>query len=357
MVRSPTRKVRRRRWLLLLVSGLTPIALAEIALRLFDDVRVQERDDLTAAKPHNAEVLAHVFRYDADERVRYTLRPSVEIADKGATYRINSLGLRGPEMPTHKPAGQRRILMLGDSYAFGLGVDQDGIVTAALERDLDDRPGPIRALDMGVPGYHTGQELALLERQGFDLEPDLVVLFYCSNDESEEGFQYDPVIGVLYGDVLPVPYSWKYYLRRSAIYGFLADRVARAKLESGELKAMEPHQWPPTRDRLLRLFASCREHGVPLILLNLPTLLNTVHLVDTTWKYHANYDRIGELADQEGVPWVDLRARLRQELETIQAIELLYVSKKPLDPHLNARGYEIVAAALVAKIDELGLLR
>ena len=70
-----------------------------------------------------------------------------------------------------------------------------------------------------LPGYHTGQENALLEKAGFDLDPSVVVLLFYGNDQIEEGFQWDPAHHVLYGDALPVPYVLKGVLGRSALSG------------------------------------------------------------------------------------------------------------------------------------------
>ena len=353
----PTPAKRRRRWLLVLAASAAPFVLLEIGLRLFYDARDLEREGLNAAKPHCARVLAEVFEWDPDETVRYTLRPSITVEDVDATYRTNALQLRGPEISKEKPAGTRRVLVLGDSYAFGLGVDQDDTITAALQRRLAEAGiDPVECLNMGVPGYHTGQELARLEREGFELDPDLVVLFYCPNDESSEAFHFDESTGVLYGDMLPLPYPWKRHLRHSAIYSLISHRVALSKLESGELKAMEPHQWPPTKERIERLFALCKEREIPILFLNLPVMsAGTAALKSPEYQYHANYDRLGALADEHQVPWIDLKEYL---LQKVQGVELLFVRvTAPLDPHLNAKGYDLVAQAIVEKIRAMEWLR
>lgn len=345
---------RTKRWMLVLAAIAAPVGLLEVGLRVFADARVQEKEALDAATPHCTVVLAESLRYVADEEIRYDLEPSQVIEDVGAVYRINALGLRGPETTREKPPGVKRVLVVGDSYAFGLGVDQDGTVSAALERRLAARGEP-EVLNLGVVGYHTGQQIARLRRDGFGYDPDLIVLLYAANDEVEEAFHFDPVIGVLYGDVLPVPYSWRRWLRRSAIYGAIAHADASARFEAGELKAGQPHQWEPTKARLLELFAECRTRGIPLILANLPPPGTTGELREADWQYNKNYDRIGALAKAEQIPSIDLRTRLLSE---VLGIELLYVRMEPpMDPHLNARGYEIVADAVAEVIEAEGLLR
>ena len=68
---------------------------------------------------------------------------------KSVTYRLgnnrvslNSNGHRDDDMPVAKPAGERRILVLGDSVTFGWGVDQGEDFPARLEallRQQDNR--------------------------------------------------------------------------------------------------------------------------------------------------------------------------------------------------------------------------
>src|SRR5262245_41457465 len=70
----------------------------------------------------------------------------------------NSLGFRGPEVARELAADRRRVLVLGDSFAYGIGVEDDETFSArlqALEPRLD-------VLNSGVNGYGTGQELLLL---------------------------------------------------------------------------------------------------------------------------------------------------------------------------------------------------
>ncbi len=97
--------------------------------------------------------------------------------------RMNGFGLRGREVSREKPEGVKRVLVFGDSFVFGLGVDQENLFTTHLEQFLDrstDRSH--RVLNMGVSGYSTDQQLILLVELGLRLAPDVVVLVMCDND-------------------------------------------------------------------------------------------------------------------------------------------------------------------------------
>lgn len=102
--------------------------------------------------------------------------------DRGQV-RTNALGLRGREVVRPKPPGARRVLVFGDSFVFGVGVDDDHVFTARLEALLNDAsPTRFEVVNMGVSGYSSDQELLLLEDLGTRLEPDLVILIGCDND-------------------------------------------------------------------------------------------------------------------------------------------------------------------------------
>lgn len=98
--------------------------------------------------------------------------------------RINSLGLRGPEVTLRKPEGVVRVLVLGDSFAFGMGVEERHLFTTLLEGLLEDgSPGrEFQVINLGVLGYATDQELILFQELGTRLMPDAVVLLMCDND-------------------------------------------------------------------------------------------------------------------------------------------------------------------------------
>lgn len=95
----------------------------------------------------------------------------------------NSLGYRSPERPAAKPAGVFRIVVLGDSIAEGLGVDDVAdTFPARLERRLRAEGRPVEVLNFAVTGYNTAQEVETLAARALSFEPDLVLLAYCLND-------------------------------------------------------------------------------------------------------------------------------------------------------------------------------
>lgn len=97
--------------------------------------------------------------------------------------RLNSFGLRGREIVRHKAPGIRRILVFGDSFVFGVGVDEGSVFSSRLAAYLNGRtPGRYELVNMGVSGYSTDQEYLLYQELGAALQPDVVLLMACDND-------------------------------------------------------------------------------------------------------------------------------------------------------------------------------
>ena len=107
--------------------------------------------------------------------------------DEHYTYenfvKLNSLGFRGPEVSSRND-NEYRILAIGDSHVYGQGVADDELMTAVLEKKLN-QPGTscsYSVINMGVRAYSTNNELALFKKAGLPLDPDHVIVFFFIND-------------------------------------------------------------------------------------------------------------------------------------------------------------------------------
>jgi lysophospholipase L1-like esterase len=155
------------RTLLALASTLAALAAAEIVARLW------LAPDLQWFQP--------VFR--ADPHVGYTLKPGNHGVVLGAHLRANAHGYRGAEVAAKEP-GLLRVALLGDSHAFGYGVEEDAAVAAVLASTLArTRGAPAEVLNFALPGYSARQALAVFEHKALPTAPDVVVLVLCDNDE------------------------------------------------------------------------------------------------------------------------------------------------------------------------------
>ena len=92
-----------------------------------------------------------------------------------ARHRVaqNRYGFRGKAYP-FKKSDTRRMVVLGDSFVWGFGVENEDIFTSMLE--VKSR-GRLEVVNLGVSGYGTGQEFLLWKELGSKWSPDTVLLF------------------------------------------------------------------------------------------------------------------------------------------------------------------------------------
>jgi lysophospholipase L1-like esterase len=122
--------------------------------------------------------------YLYDPEIRYVNVPNQRGWIDDGFVTMNSRGFRGRETDVPKPRGRFRIVTVGDSLTLGWGVGDEETFSARLEQFLHEK-FPDRNLDvvnLGVGGYDTRQEVTLLKRHVDELEPDLVVIGFYSND-------------------------------------------------------------------------------------------------------------------------------------------------------------------------------
>jgi len=132
---------------------------------------------------HLAPRTARITRFwRADRDYGWSHRPGVrgvfETHGVQAFVTINAKGFRGPEVDYARRPDRPRVLVLGDSYVWGFGVNDDEVFTELLRRNLPNA----EIVNLGVSGYSTDQELLLYSNEGWRYKADLVVLVVTEND-------------------------------------------------------------------------------------------------------------------------------------------------------------------------------
>lgn len=174
--------------------------------------------------------------------------------------RINENGLRDRSHSYERQDDTQRILVLGDSFAWGYGVEESERFSQLLEKDLG-----VEVINAGVSGYSTDQELLWYENEGVKYDTDLVLLIVTGNDIGDNNRQlvsniyYKPKFvfkdGQLVSSVYPVPQTspqgkFIYQVsQRSALACFLTLRYfdlqamySKAKRNSDQTSAPKPDQ-------------------------------------------------------------------------------------------------------------------
>lgn len=129
-----------------------------------------------------------------DELLGWKLKKSLHAYRKTSqfSYHIdtNSHGLRSDEIGSEKTADTYRVLILGDSFTFGEGVE----VNERFDQQLKKLSIPGKALEVinaGVMGYGTDQELLYLIHEGLKFKPNLVILMTYENDLEDIMLDYN----------------------------------------------------------------------------------------------------------------------------------------------------------------------
>lgn len=316
--------------------------------------------------------------------VHHAMRPGYDIPP----VRTNSFGLRTPEVAVPKPAGTRRILLLGDSFTFGFKASEDTVFGRRLEHRLRARPAlpSVEVVNAGVLSYCPLLEFLQYRHALHVLEPDLVILNFdmsdvqdhleysrsaVFDDSGDALFVTEPSLGSSPGK-LPGLLSFRWFGRyvRSARQR-LASRIEGVPFT----RDLDRYLWAidggPEMSRevesTLRPVASLsrllRHHGIPLVLATYPqpwqvsadaTPLppiraqygigqNTVHMNDRAFR------KLEAFARANGIPFLDATAAFRQAEDPAR----LFLGS---DFHFSPRGNELYADVLERYLVERGLL-
>jgi hypothetical protein len=307
---------------------------------------------------------------------------------------FNSLGFRDREHALEKPAGVRRVIVLGDSFSEAVQVGLEQTYWHRIEALLAEQTGAgWEVINLGVGDFGTGQESIALETIGFRFDPDVVVIqIFPLNDIINNSIElrglsspndpYRPWFVEQEGRLVAArPDPIRNWLRgrssifRLAEYAFMssqfemgeaAQRARVAELERRGFHGLDPiwstylepeaqipeiaRAWRVTELLLERMVVESRKRGAQVVALVIPyvgTIAETWPLFRSGYPDHdldARYPerRITALMDRLGVPTVVLRDGFEQRDDPTD----VFVA----DGHLNAMGHELTARWLAEAI-------
>jgi len=266
----------------------------------------------------------------------YELAPDFQGESQGMTIRTNSRGMRGPEpLPAGTP-NLMRIAVLGDSFAFGFGLDEEHTFPRLLQNDLqaselgEDRA--VDVLDLGVSGYSTRDEVLALKKY-LDLRPDLVLVAYCLNDPECEPTQQ-----------LPRFFTEPEWWQHSHVLRAVARKLrAREMARSGGVYTRFLHEpsgwrWRSVCDAFAGLRELAREHDfqVAVVIFPMTEIVPWEH-----YRYRGVHEQVSREAERNGFPVLDL-------LDAYSEHDPAALVLSPTDRHPNVLGHQVAAEAIAA---------
>jgi len=318
------------------VAALIPCLVMEAALRI-------------TAPPADT---ANLWRKLPTE-VGWSGHPNTRGMHAGVPVAFNGLGLRDSH-PVQPPPGAVRVLALGDSITFGMGVEQDKTFPAQTEALLNARsPGArVEVLNMGIPGYNTLHELALLREVGFGLRPDLVVLGYLHNDielsSDQKEHVKEPEQATLGRRLKSLANSsWSGLKKHSMFAAWLSPYLGNALRplgvqglgQVGEVKDQyvdSNPKWQRTQQALLEMQRLTSERNIDFVVMVIPAMTN---FTDATYPIKEYHQAVMAFCRRNGIAALDLLPAFWGHDGT-----KFWIS--PTDGHPNAEGQRIIATAL-----------
>jgi lysophospholipase L1-like esterase len=273
-----------------------------------------------------------VKRQSASAAIGHEHVPNSQAHLMGTDVRINSQGLRNPEVAPRREPGVRRVLVLGDSLTFGWGVEERETFPRVLERMLNESGRQFEVINAGVGNYNTAQEVAWFTERGLAYEPDEVILGFYINDAEPTPRRTESWLASHSYVYVVLSSAWDALQRQIGLKKGYYDYYADLYDESNP-------GWRECQAALERLIAICRARGFRISVALLPEL----HDVEVSYPFRFVHERVAAVVTRQGAPVVDLDGAFRGHEP-----KSLWVS--PGDAHPNALAQRIIAERLFAAL-------
>ena len=263
----------------------------------------------------------------------------------GTTVRTNSIGLRDRNFEL-KECNEVRVLSLGDSFAFGFGVELHESYARQLE-DLLQLEHPklkISVINAAVSGYNTFQQKLIFERFHELLEPDLVLATFVASNDVYENEKFERMLN-------------RGYISDYGILGRYSHIVRMIMNRTGPIRiALENRNQENvniTIKAINQLYEKVRSEKLPFYMIIIPAR----HQIDTSVNLFTNIlniagflkyillpnSQIIEFLDKNEINYLDLYEIFQNEHKKSS----IYFKD---DFHTNTRGHHLIAVSLFRMI-------
>ncbi len=357
-----------RDWTLKIISSLIGLLLAlimgEVALVVYGDF-VQSRERMDDGLIQYDRELGWKLSRDWFGRHRHY--------DYDVSYSTDIRGLRRDPWRKEPDEQRRRVLVIGDSFTFGLGVEDHETFTSRLNIEQNKR----EFVNAGVPGYAPDQQMLWVERISPLVNPDQILfVIYLGNDLIDIGLPFPvqadygkPFVtiednGNLVLRNVPVPRTAKpddlkgqtlasYILDEIPASWFEQMQIGRMVAEAGffrggnedDLQLQLSKRMGPSVELFSRVLDEIVQGiNLPIKLVLLPGSSVAQKKASLSAQYQLMLrDQLLVMAQKKHLPLLDLSPEL------MAASGKLYY---PHDGHLTAAGHQVVAGFLSGHFEE-----
>lgn len=372
-------------FLTLVITTLIIFLLLEISLRAFYPQPVLKRSHIEASPP--------IFQ--EGRNIPWELKPSTEarhlqiFGEWNVSVKINELGLRDQNYNLESDSNKKKILMLGDSFTFGHGVEEEESYVGILEELVSPDYNIINA--GWASGYSSDIGYIYLKEKGLQFKPDIVILgFFIGNDITDlkknewielnemglpkkiiSNYHYIDEQGrlrskgdenVIENNPFPLIYGINVFLSyRSHTYIFFKDRLKSlfykltgqeedlGKSIYGEVY-YEPREvlWKKVENVLLGMNSLLKENGIDFVIVLIPSKDQFRKEKDESYNFTNPNDRIVSFGQENDLLIIDLLPYFKEE-----NIKKFYYKK---DPHWNPYGHKFAAEKIYSGLKKLWIL-
>lgn len=343
---------------LLFTSIIICVVFMEIGIRIWNPL---------IAKPRQA----HVHR--ASDTLGWELIPDAYgVGKTGNKIKVNSAGFRDIEHKIQKEKNTYRIMVVGDSFTFGMGVNLEDTYAKQLERLLTSTDRPVEVINCGVVGYVMWQNVETLKQKVLQYRPDLVVLGVFLNDirksippykentnwKARNPFEKKDSKMMNYFYLSNFIKNWqrryeaKNRHRRGYEYlkGIEERKAAFDNLEPGDKKyfwykimhgKLEKKYYTEFAKALRNFVDIAESIGAEVLVCMIPDAAQ-IHKPN---RQHNNHF-VKKTCSQIGTPFADATTRFEQEADP----KLLYLF--PVDAHNSPLGHRLIAEAIAEQVHQ-----
>jgi hypothetical protein len=271
------------------------------------------------------------------------------------SYKKNKYNLRGDDFVSPKPPDCRRILILGDSFTFGLGVPDvrdtfPKMLETKLNREISVKGVKnIEVLNGGKPGSLPRSWLKLYRKLDKTFDPDIVLVVFFLRDGTSQKTIPDFFIDIRKDFTARNNKSWLY--QKVFTYRIIRDnldqseisRVYTQKLKNGYFgDEKQTRVWHHTqRDlMLIKLLTLENSRGIGFVIF--PVLAS----LDDDYPFKDICDYLEEYAKTQELP-------LHNLLPSFLGAYAPDLWVAPYDQHPNAKGHSIAAKSLFPFVKDL----
>ena len=314
-------------------------------------------------------------------RLKPNARTTYTTVEFSTDLAINAQGVRDDEPIGPKAAGERRILVLGDSMVLAVQVPLGETFVNRLETRINAQaPGPgaarWRVINGGVQGYGPVNEWLFFDRVAAAFEPDIVVQFVFVGNDAIEALNLKSWLDA--GPPPPAAGAAALGAARRFVRSTLVWQTARVRWDQVKsrftTKIPEPPlamylETPPpyvaeglevAREAIRRIADRAAGVGARTVLVLVPAKFQ-VNDVDFEW-LNADVTRAGGRLDRHSATERVTKSLAPLGLPTLDLLPIFQAQPNRQDlffqrnVHLTARGHEVVEAALFEFLRTTGLV-